>query len=136
MSEYLFLYGTLLPTEAAEEIAHVVRRFHHVGSASVPGRLYDFGDYPGAVLDPSSPTSICGELVALPTDETLLGELDRYEEFQPANPEASLFIRKKTKVMVTDGRSFEAWIYVLNRDPGDAPIVRGGDYSKSKVASV
>jgi gamma-glutamylcyclotransferase (GGCT)/AIG2-like uncharacterized protein YtfP len=102
--------------------------------AYVPGRLYDFGDYPGAILDPSSETSICGELVALPPDQTLIDELDKYEEFDPSNPEASLFIRKRTKVMLANGESLEAWIYVYNRDPGDAPIVRGGDYSKSKVA--
>jgi len=134
MSEYLFLYGTLLPDDVAGEVTHIVRLFNQMGSAYVRGRLYDFGDYPGAILDPSSEMSIRGELVALPPNQTLIDELDKYEEFDSLNPDASLFIRKRTKVMLANGESLEAWIYVYNKDPGDAPIVRGGDYSKSKVA--
>ena len=134
MSEYLFLYGTLLPDYAAEEAAHVVRLFKHIGPAYVTGRLYDFGDYPGAILDQGSDTLICGELVGLPLGQSLIEEVDKYEEFDPSNPEASLFIRKKTKVMLASGESLTAWIYVYNRDPGDAPVVRGGNYAKSKVA--
>lgn len=134
MTEYLFLYGTLLPNHAAKEATHIVRLFNHVGPAYVPGRLYDFGDYPGAILDQSAETSICGELVAMPPDQTLIDELDKYEEFDASNPEGSLFIRKRTKVMLANGESLQAWIYVYNRDLGDAPIVQGGNYSQSKVA--
>ena len=134
MTDYLFLYGTLLPDYAAEEAADIVRLFKHIGSAYVTGRLYDLGDYPGAILDQSSETSICGELVALPQGHNLIEELDRYEEFDPSNPEGSLFIRKRTNVILASGETVPAWIYVYNRDPGNAPVVRGGDYSKSKVA--
>jgi len=134
MSEYLFLYGTLLPKDAAGEVAHIVRLFNPIASAFVPGRLYDFGDYPGAILDPSSHDTIYGELVALPPNKTLIDKLDEYEEFDPSKPEESLFVRRKTTVMLANGESLEAWIYVYNKDPGDAPIVRGGNYSSSKVA--
>lgn len=135
MSEHLFLYGTLLPGEAPREIASIVKRFRRLGSAHVRGRLYDFGDFPGAVLDPSSRTMIHGELVALPSDERVLETLDRYEEFDPLDPKKSLFVRKKAKVRMANGSSREGWIYVYNRHPGKAKRVRGGDYLRSKVAS-
>ena len=134
MSEHLFLYGTLLPTEAPKEIASILKRFRRLGSAHVRGRLYDFGKYPGAVLDPPSRTIIHGELVALPSDERILEALDRYEEFDPSDPEGSLFIRKKAKVWMANGSNRESWIYVYNRPPGDAKLVPGGDYLRSKVA--
>jgi gamma-glutamylcyclotransferase (GGCT)/AIG2-like uncharacterized protein YtfP len=135
MSQHLFVYGTLLPGEAPKEIAPIVERFRRLGSARVRGRLYDFGEFPGAVLDPSSRTMVYGELVVLPSGERILDEaLDRYEEFDPLDQKRSLFVRKKAKIRMANGSSREGWIYVYNRHPGRARLVRGGDYLRSKVA--
>lgn len=134
MSQHLFLYGTLLPSEAPQEIASIVKRFRRLGSAHVRGRLYDFGEFPGAVLDPASRTMIHGELVALPSDERVLEALDQYEEFDSSDPKGSLFVRTKAKVRMANGSSREGWIYVYNKSPGKAKLVRGGDYLRSKVA--
>ena len=134
MTDYLFMYGTLMPTEADQEIAPIVKRLRRIGAAYVRGRLYNLGEYPGAIIDQSSNTSIHGELVELPADKAVLDALDKYEEFDSSRPEKSLFVRKKAKIELASGRSVEAWIYVYNRDPGNAPIVRGGNYSKSRVA--
>jgi gamma-glutamylcyclotransferase (GGCT)/AIG2-like uncharacterized protein YtfP len=133
MNQHLFLYGTLLPGEAPKEIASIVKRFRRLGSAHVRGRLYDFGEFPGAVLDPSSRTIIHGELVVLPAGGRILQELDRYEEFDPSDPRRSLFVRKKAKVQMANGKSREGWIYVYNKPPGKAKLVRGGDYIRSKT---
>ena len=134
MSQHLFLYGTLLSGEAPQEVASIVKRLRRLGSARVRGRLYDFGEFPGAVLDPSSRTMVHGELVVLPSDERLLEALDRYEEFDPFDLKRSLFIRKKARVQMANGRSREGWIYVYNKHPGRAKLVRSGDYLRSRVA--
>ena len=135
MNQHLFLYGTLLPSEAPKEIASIVKRFRRLGSAHVRGRLYDFGEFPGAVLDPSSRTIIHGELVVLPSDGRILQELDRYEEFDASDPKRSLFVRKKAKIQMANGSSREGWIYVYNKPPRKAKLVRGGDYIRSKSDS-
>ena len=135
MSQRLFVYGTLLASEAPKEIASIVKRFRRLGSAHVRGRLYDFGEYPGAVLDPSSRTIIHGELVVLPSDERILQELDRYEEFDPSDPKGSLFVRKKARIQMANGDTREGWIYVYNKSPRKAKLVRGGDYVRSKSVS-
>jgi gamma-glutamylcyclotransferase (GGCT)/AIG2-like uncharacterized protein YtfP len=70
----------------------------------------------------------------LPSDDRILEALDRYEEFDPLAPKKSLFIRKKVKVLMADGSRRESWIYVYNKAPGKAKVVRGGDYLRSKVA--
>jgi gamma-glutamylcyclotransferase (GGCT)/AIG2-like uncharacterized protein YtfP len=134
MSQHLFLYGTLLPGEAPKEIAGIVSRFRRLGPAQVRGKLYDLGEFPGAVLDSSSRTMIHGELVVLPAGEKALEALDRYEEFDPSDLQKSLFVRKKAKIQMANGSSREGWIYVYNRHPGKAKRVRGGDYLRSKVA--
>jgi gamma-glutamylcyclotransferase (GGCT)/AIG2-like uncharacterized protein YtfP len=77
---------------------------------------------------------IHGELVALPSDGEILEALDRYEEFDPSAPKKSLFVRKKAKIQMANGSTREGWIYVYNRHPAKAKLVRGGDYIRSKVA--
>jgi len=134
MTEYLFLYGTLKPNEAASDVAETVRTLRRVGSATVPGRLYDFGDYPGAVIDRSAKTSIKGELFELPNDDSALNALDDYEEFNRTDRKNSLFIRTRTVATLQGGRQLNAWVYVYNRNPGSARQIASGDYSKSRAA--
>jgi len=134
MSEYLFLYGTLLPSNASGESPRIVRKLKRVGPATVRGRLYDFGDYPGAVLDRSAKTSIKGELFELPHDDSALKALDDYEEFNRTDQKNSLFVRTRTVAELHDGSRLNAWVYVYNRDPGSARLIASGDYSESKAA--
>ncbi len=134
MTEYLFLYGTLKPNEAASDVAETVRTLRRVGSATVPGRLYDFGDYPWAVIDQSAKTSIKGELFELPNDDSALKTLDDYEEFNKTDRKNSLFIRTRTVATLHSGRQLNAWVYVYNRNPGSARQIVSGDYSESRAA--
>jgi gamma-glutamylcyclotransferase (GGCT)/AIG2-like uncharacterized protein YtfP len=134
MREYLFLYGTLVPGQAANEMAAVVRQLRPIGSAYVHGRLYDLGEYPGAILDSSSNTKIRGEVFEITDEQDVLASLDSYEEFNPDDLEGSLFIRAKSPVTLSDGRKLECWVYVYNRNPGAAPLVVSGDYKKYKAA--
>ena len=103
MKRYLFSYGTLLPNRAPAEIAPVVRRLRRVGRGRVHGRLYDLGEYPGAVLSKSGPV-IAGEIFELPDDPDVLEKLDQYEGFDPAREQGSLFVRKKRLVNIDNGK--------------------------------
>src|SRR5579871_961031 len=76
MCRYLFAYGTLQPGLAPPEIAPLVARLEPLGPGSIPGLLYDLGEYPGAILDPASPRTIWGTVFKLPADPTLLVQLD------------------------------------------------------------
>ena len=134
MREYLFLYGTLIPSQATDEMAGLVRRLRRIGPADVRGHLYDMGEYPGAILDPSSNTKISGEVFEITDKQNVLPALDSYEEFEPDNLEGSLFIRTRSPVTLSDGRQLQCWMYVYNKNPGAAPLVVGGDYEKYKAA--
>lgn len=133
MTEYLFLYGTLLSGNLSEEAAEIVRQLRPVAPAHVAGRLYDLGEYPGAVIDQSAETSIKGELFELPNDDSVLRTLDAYEEFDRNDWKNSLFVRARAVAKLADGRRVNCWIYVYNQDPGSRLIV-SGDYSQTKAA--
>ena len=120
MSEYLFAYGTLQPDQAPDEIASAVARLRPVGEGFVRGSLYDFGDYPGAVLDPSSRKKISGTVFLLPKDESVLKTMDEYEEFDPHTPQKSLFVRILCPVKLSTGKTLQCWVYVYNQKPTKA----------------
>jgi gamma-glutamylcyclotransferase (GGCT)/AIG2-like uncharacterized protein YtfP len=131
MKQYLFFYGTLLPALAPKEIAATVRSLRRVGRGHVHGRLYDLGEYPGAVLSASGPV-ISGQVFELPSDPEVLKQLDEYEGFDPAHSEGSLFVRKKCPVTLQGGKKIRCWVYGYNRHPGSAPGLANGDFAKSR----
>lgn len=123
MSAYLFAYGTLRPDCAPAEIAAAVARLRPVGHGFLRGWLYDLGDYPGAIPDPASPHRIAGAIFRVPEEPDLLCQLDEYEGFDPQSPGTSLFVRVLQAVELAGGSTLNCWVYVFNRDPGDAPIL-------------
>lgn len=117
----LFAYGTLIPGMEPPVMSAVVRRLTVVGPATIKGRLYDLGSYPGVVLD-SKPGLVRGHLLRVPSDR-LWHALDAYEGCDP--PE-NLFRRVKTAAVCEDGRQVDCWVYVFNRDPTAAREVQCG----------
>ncbi|HEX8844264.1 MAG TPA: gamma-glutamylcyclotransferase family protein [Pyrinomonadaceae bacterium] len=132
--KYLFVYGTLLPDNPAPEIAGLVRQLKYIGSATIKGRLYDLGEYPGAIIDPSSATLIHGEIYELPDDKATLTKLDKFEEFDPFSPKKSLFVRTKCLARLADGSNIECWIYVYNHDIRSAQLIPNGNYAELKAS--
>ena len=123
--EFLFTYGTLQPGRAPGEIAAVIGKLQIAGKGYVHGTLYDFGHYPGAVLNSASADSsrgqrIAGTIYRLPLDPELLRQLDEYEEYFPESPATSQFLREIHAVYREDGNTIPCWVYVLNmrRKPG------------------
>jgi gamma-glutamylcyclotransferase (GGCT)/AIG2-like uncharacterized protein YtfP len=116
MSALLFIYGTLHPDRAPREIAAAARRLKSVGPATIRGHRFDLGEYPGVVLDATGPP-ISGELFTVP-DAVTLAALDAYEDFRPADPTGSLFLRVETTAATPDGSLLTCWVYVYNGEPG------------------
>jgi len=123
---HLFAYGTLLGGRRPAAIARVAERLAILGPATVRGRLYDLGEYPGLVLDPAA-DEVHGNIFTVP-DESVLAALDAYEGFDPDAPPRSLFVRTPVAATLPDGRSFDCFVYVYNRDPAEAPLIANGRY--------
>ncbi len=131
MTEYLFAYGTLRPGLAPPQVAPLVQQFRPAGGGSVRGRLYDFGAYPGVVLDEAAGL-VRGEVFALPDPaDALLAAFDAYESCGPENDGTGLFRRCRATVRRDDGDDVPCWIYVFNRNlPVTAHLVPSGAWRR------
>lgn len=128
MSEYLFAYGTIRSGKLPLDIARIVNGLHPIGTGAVQGRLYNFGDYPGIRLDDPAEHAVRGIVLELHSPREVFDALDRYESFDPTNPDDSLFRRVHCSVTTDSGEVIECWVYEYNRDPGGAALLAHGDY--------
>ncbi len=114
MADGLFVYGTLNPDRAPDEISGAVKRLRRIGNGTIRGKLYDLGDYPAVVVEQNTRNKVEGSVFALPDDPQTLAKLDEYEEFRPSDPRNSLFVRAKRTVTLANGRRRRCWVYLYN----------------------
>ena len=130
MPEYLFTYGTLLPGHAPAAMTSAAGRLRPIGEGRVQGALYDFGPYPGAILDAASEHIILGTVYELPADPAVLSQLDKYEDCYPDAPALSQYLRVLHPVVLASGETLDCWMYVYNRNVRSARIVESGRWER------
>lgn len=130
MSDYLFAYGTLAEKPPAK-ISALIGQLKPVGEGYVYGRLYDVGEYPGAILDGGTRSRVFGKIFELSPDRAVLKQLDSYEGFDPEDRRTSLFVRRRASISRTKQPPLRAWIYEYNRDVGSLPLIKSGHYAKT-----
>ena len=99
-----------------------------VGTGTVPGKLYDLGNYPAAVLSDAPGTLVHGEVYLLHDPAATLALLDQYEACTPADPAPHEYARVVTTVRLEDGRSLPAQTYLYARPVDALTPVPSGDY--------
>ncbi|MGY6270298.1 gamma-glutamylcyclotransferase family protein [Achromobacter denitrificans] len=99
MSIYVFVYGTLrageindLPQAAARRRLPAAR---YLGPASVPGRLVDFGDWPGLIPEDGG-RRVRGDIFQV--EPALIALMDEIEEYEPGKP--SCFVRREVAALL------------------------------------
>ncbi len=125
----VFVYGTLrrgFPLHY--HLEQSAPRF--LGKGTIQARLYDLGEFPGALLSGNSADTVNGELYELTCAEEELRALDEVEEYDPERPEQSIFIRRTVEVQLEDGKRTEAWAYFLPGEPTRARPIPSGDYEE------
>ena len=123
---HLFAYGTLQPGLAPAEIAPAVAQLQALGEGFLFGRLYDLGDYPGAVVDPASKWIIHGTVYALPAKHPeVLDALDAYE--------GEDFVRIAQMAALADGRAMNCWVYDYRGQPGDDRLIASGRWTSKRM---
>jgi gamma-glutamylcyclotransferase (GGCT)/AIG2-like uncharacterized protein YtfP len=120
----VFVYGTLMRGLSRH---HFMSDGRLKGEASAKGRLISLGEYP-ALLDGAG--TVRGELYAFDDLPAALDILDDVENFDPANPEHSEYVREVRRVERDDGEQIRAWLYIYNRPAEDAPIISSGDWRR------
>ena len=118
----VFVYGTLMRGCSRH---HYLSDGQFDGEATTDGRLISLGEYPALI---EGAGTIHGELYTFEDLPAALDVLDDVEEFDPANPEGSEFVRDARRVRLGDGTELSAWLYVYNQPRGSAPIIPSGDW--------
>ncbi|HVF67495.1 MAG TPA: gamma-glutamylcyclotransferase family protein [Pyrinomonadaceae bacterium] len=122
----VFVYGTLR-RGGVRAMPVLFPGSEFVGRASVRGRLYDFGDYPGLLLDGAG-TPVAGEVYEV--GEEVLKELDDIEA--PA-----YYSRREAEVSLGGG-GVTCWVYEpdLSLYPSRTPIPSGDwiEHAEAKAA--
>ncbi len=129
-NEFLFVYGTLL--DADNEFGSYLHNNATIGTTGTfRGRLYDIGEYPGAVTDSENNYPIHGTICKLNTTEAL-AVLDDYESFGPEQEQPNLFVRKL--LAVNSGQSLvDCWVYLYNRSVEGLEEIKSGNYLNRNI---
>lgn len=116
--QWIAVYGTLMRGNAGQRLAGIQGQLTYVGPCTLPGVLYDLGDYPGMIAGEGA---VKAEIYSL-CEPGVLAKLDRYEGCFEADPNA-LFVRRRVRL---DAVGADCWVYFYNRDvTGHLPIPTG-----------
>lgn len=126
VSTYLFVYGTLLDKQN-EFGAHLNENCSFYADGRFKGRLYDIGEYPGAVLDPESENYVLGKIFLVTDPTEVLRLLDDYEGFGPGQTQPNLFAREFIAIE-TDNALINCWVYLYNLATEGFRLIASGKY--------
>ncbi|WP_186156772.1 gamma-glutamylcyclotransferase family protein [Burkholderia gladioli] len=130
---HVFVYGTLRAGEINDigraAARHGIGAPRLLGSATLRGRLYDFGDYPGMVPG-AGEDHVHGDVYAI--DERLVPVLDEIEEVYPGVD--GLFLSRQVTVELA-GRRYDCLYYpVGEHSVAERPRIVSGDWVAHRLA--
>ena len=123
---YLFVYGTLLD-ESNEFAIYLKQNCNNYSKGRFRGRLYDLGEYPGAVADGNYLGYVYGNIFELKNTAEALKYLDDYEGFGEDQEQPNLFIREMAEIE-TNSRRIDCWVYLYNLSIEGFRVIESGDY--------
>lgn len=107
--ELIFVYGTLRQG-GVRAIPTLFPTAEFVGFGTVRGWLYDFGAYPGLIVD-SAGRNIAGEVYRV--DAAAVREMDDIERYTEGDAE-SFYFRRPYPIHLRDGNIVMAGLYECN----------------------
>jgi gamma-glutamylcyclotransferase (GGCT)/AIG2-like uncharacterized protein YtfP len=124
--EYLFLYGTLMRKYQIPAHTAVTHYCDYLSKGSFQGKLYLIEDYPGAIPTSNPKNRVKGEVYTIQESIPLFETLDTYEECSPRFPEPHEYVRQQQPVLLENGESVLAWMYLYARPLlNKSPILSG-----------
>ncbi|MGZ3777464.1 MAG: gamma-glutamylcyclotransferase family protein [Mucilaginibacter sp.] len=128
MNDKLFVYGTLLD-EYNKYGIYLRDNSRFFATAKIHGKLYDIGEYPGAVLLTEGTDYIYGTILELDNPHEVLALVDMYEGFGDDQPQPNEFVRLLAQVE-TEAGTFDCWIYLYNLPVNGLIAIKDGRYFK------
>jgi gamma-glutamylcyclotransferase (GGCT)/AIG2-like uncharacterized protein YtfP len=134
MSDYLFVYGTLMRSADHEMGQLLARNAEYVDEAIFQGRLYLIETYPGVVPSEDPADKIFGEVYRLQHATGVLAELDRYEACGAGFSEPTEYVREIRLVQLAAGGTLEANIYVYNWPVQEQHRIPSGRFTGVRIS--
>jgi gamma-glutamylcyclotransferase (GGCT)/AIG2-like uncharacterized protein YtfP len=132
MTSHLFVYGTLLSTAGHPMGARLKRQARLIGEASIGGRLYDLGRYPGLVEAAEAGERVHGEVYILDNPAKALRWLDAYEGIVPGDHDQNEYLRTERLVRLASGQEIAAWVYLYRKDASRFPAIPDGRWPPAR----
>jgi gamma-glutamylcyclotransferase (GGCT)/AIG2-like uncharacterized protein YtfP len=126
MNNLLFVYGTLL-NENNEYAAYLKNHSRLFSNGKIKGKLYDIGEYPGAILLPKGEDYIYGSILELDHPEYIFPVIDDYEGYGNDQPLPNEFIRITVSVEAPSA-TINCWVYVYNLPIEGLKPIKNGRY--------
>jgi gamma-glutamylcyclotransferase (GGCT)/AIG2-like uncharacterized protein YtfP len=123
---HLFVYGTLLSNIPSSMSKFLRRRASLVGKATVAGKLFDLGMYPGFIA--GGEDNVIGELYLIKpeNEEQTMEMLDAYESVT-GEPEDE-YRRVEVEAKVGGGGTFTAQTYEFTGSVAGKALIPRGNY--------
>jgi gamma-glutamylcyclotransferase (GGCT)/AIG2-like uncharacterized protein YtfP len=128
MNDKLFVYGTLLDEDNKYGV-YLRDNSKFFSTGKLKGRLFDIGEYPAAILEPTVDAYIYGIILQMDEPVPILSLLDMYEGFGADQPQPNEFIRTLTDAE-TDNGPVTCWIYLYNLPTDNLTPIENGRYIK------
>ncbi|PJJ84973.1 gamma-glutamylcyclotransferase family protein [Mucilaginibacter auburnensis] len=125
MTDLLFIYGSLMDSQN-EFGLYLQRNAVLIDEGFAIGKLYDIGEYPGAILD-NEGYQLKGKIYQLNNIETNLRVLDDYEGYGDDQLQPNLFIRRLFEIETQSGH-LKCWIYLYNLPVDGLIEITSGNY--------
>ena len=133
INNYLFVYGTLLNAEN-EFAIYIKNNCSFYANGKFKGRLYDIGEYPGAIADNQYEGYVYGDIFMMTDAVPALKLIDDYEGFGPEQEQPNLFVRETIEVESERG-IINCWCYLYNLPVDGLKLIESGDYWNYKKTS-
>jgi gamma-glutamylcyclotransferase (GGCT)/AIG2-like uncharacterized protein YtfP len=131
-TDRLFVYGTLMGASRHPMAMRLAAECTSLGAATVCGRLYDLGAYPGALPSEAAGDRVHGEVLRLRSPAHSLRWLDAYEGCGGHDAEPHGFRRVIVGARLIAGRNVNTWIYHYQGPLDSARRLHGGRYLPAK----
>jgi gamma-glutamylcyclotransferase (GGCT)/AIG2-like uncharacterized protein YtfP len=128
MHKLLFIYGTLL-NEDNEYARYLKENSILYSSGKLRGKLFDIGEYPGAVLSANSDDYVCGSIIEINNPEKVMSVIDDYEGFGKEQAQPNEFIRVLAEIEMQTG-TVTCWTYLYNLPADGLKEIEKGRYIK------
>lgn len=117
----IFVYGSL--REDLNPMRNLLLRHGKIlGTATIQAKLYDLGQYPGAVTSPANTDRIFGEVFEIQQADHVFAVLDSYE--------GQHFKREEITLTLDDGPTMRCWAYFYTGSLMRKALIASGDYIK------